>query len=349
MNRSARDEAMPLRGAIIGFGHIAANGHVPAYLARRDIRIVAVCDSSPGRKKLNDQLLRGSRFYSSAEDMLEREDVDFVDVSTPPALHAPFILRALETGRHVLCEKPLILDVSHLERILGAMEQSGCTVVTVHNWRYSPIMQKLTSLVRQGAVGKIEYMEYEVIRTQPSVAVDGDGTKNWRLDPSMAGGGILVDHGWHAFYLVNEWARSIPVQVECKLENRKFDTISVEDTAEVIFDYSDLRARLFFTWAGKKRSNFILIRGDGGEIRVLDDTIIIQNNRGTEKIEYPEGLSAGSHHPEWYGLVLEELLAEMKNKSLMGRNFAEAANCFNLLDHCKKSSSLSMPVDVKHW
>lgn len=92
-----------------------------------------------------------------------------------------------------------------------------------------------------------------------------------------------------------------------------------------------------------------MIRGDGGEIRVLDDTIIIQNNRGTEKIEYAEGLSAGSHHPEWYGLVLEELLAEMKNKSLMGRNFTEAANCFNLLDHCKKSSSLSMPVDVKHW
>ena len=340
---------MPVKGAIIGFGHIAANGHVPAYLANPDIRIQAVCDSHPERKEVNDRLLKDSRFYLSADELLEREDIDFVDVSTPPSLHAPFILKALSAGRHVLCEKPLILDSGDLLDIYRMMEKSGKTVVTVHNWRYSPILQEVSHLLRRGTIGRIRRIEYLVTRTRPSVAVGEDASCNWRLDPSVAGGGILVDHGWHAFYLVNEWAGSSPRRVECRLENRKFQDIQVEDTAEVFFRYRDGEARLFFTWAGKERNNTVSIRGDRGRIDVMDDTIRMENGTGTREITFSEGLSAGSHHPDWYGAVIREFLAEMTDTRLSGRNFHEAACCFNLLRHCLKSSSRGTEVEVRDW
>ncbi len=340
---------MPVKGAIIGFGHIAANGHVPAYRADSRVDIKAVCDSHPDRKALKDRLLPGSRFYCSADKLLHKEDIDFVDVSTPPAAHGTYILQALASGRHVLCEKPLVLDTEDLLKIWKMMEEEARTVVTVHNWRYSPILQKVRDLVQEGVAGKIQNMEYRVIRTQPSVAVEGETSENWRLNPAVAGGGILVDHGWHAFYLVNEWADKTPQRVKCRLENRKFNDIQVEDTADVLFEYEDIKARLFFTWAGQERSNSILIQGTLGEIRVMDDTILVENETGSSRISFAEGLSAGSHHADWYGAVLDEFIVEMKDPQAAGRNFHEAACCFNLLEHCKRSSSSGGAIGVTDW
>ncbi len=341
---------MPIKGAIIGFGHIAANGHVPAYRANPNITIQAVCDNQEERRSINNKLLPGSRFYSSAQELFEREDIDFVDVSTPPAAHAPFILKALASGRHVLCEKPLVLSAKDLTAISKTMKNSAKTVVTVHNWRYSPILQKVSSLIKGGQIGQIIQITYEVIRTQPSVAVQDDACGNWRLDPDIAGGGILVDHGWHAFYLVNEWACSMPESVECTLEKRKFKDIKVEDTADVRLCYPKrLEARLFFTWAGEERSNRIEIEGSRGSIKVLDDRILIEEEGGPSEITFSQGLSAGSHHPDWYGAVIEEFLEEMNNPRISGRNFQEAASCFNILDHCRKSNKAGGTVKIEDW
>ncbi len=340
---------MPARGAIIGFGHIAANGHVPAYLANPAIRIEAVCDNHPERKAVNDILLKGARFYSSADELLATEDLDFVDVSTPPAAHAPFVLKALASGRHVLCEKPLILDLRDLVSISRMMKESGKTVVTVHNWRYSPILLEVGNLLKQDIIGEVRSIEYRVIRTRPSAAVGEGASENWRLDPSMAGGGILVDHGWHAFYLVNEWACGNPKRLECRLEKRKFTDIQVEDTAEVLLEYEKLMARLFFTWAGAERNNTISITGKEGRIHVMDDAILVENDRGSRQIVFPEGLSAGSHHPDWYGEVVQEFLHEMNDPGTAGNNFQEAACCFNLLDHCRQSSISGSPVEIRDW
>ncbi len=342
-------ENMPIKGAIIGFGHIAAKGHVPAYLASSHIKIQAVCDCRPDRKRANEKLLRDSRFYSSADELLEREDIDFVDISTPPSLHAPFILKALEAGRHVLCEKPLILDDSDLLDIAKSMKESGRTVVTVHNWRYSPILQTVTSLLEKGEIGNVEEIEYRVLRTRPSVAVGEEASENWRLDPAVAGGGILVDHGWHAFYLVNQWAGSTPQKVTCRLENRKFQDIRVEDTADVLFEYDKAQARLFFTWAARQRNNSISITGSQGQIQVMDDTIRVEKGSSTREISFAEGLSHGSHHPDWYGAVIREFLAEIKNPAACGKNFLEAACCFNLLKHCKESSAAGTALRIKDW
>ncbi len=339
---------MELKGAIIGFGHIAANGHVPAYKSCKNIRICAVCDKCTDRIKVHRRLLEGSRFYTSVDDLFEKEDLDFVDVATPPGLHAPFIIDALNKGKHVLCEKPLVLTSADLIKIRQVMETKGCCVVTVHNWRYSVIMQEISQVVESKALGNIEEIEYVVTRVQPSIAVGGNGNGgNWRLDPQVAGGGILVDHGWHAFYLVNQWMGQEPVSVECRLENRKFKDMAVEDTAEVFLYYpSGAKARLFFTWAGDKRDNFISIRGDLATLSCPDDKVVVQGNGSSFSKRFKEGLSKGSHHPEWYGGVVDEFLKEIQDPHLFGRNFKEAEACLNILEHCKESDRGKRRVDI---
>src|ERR1700681_4811633 len=94
----------PLRGAVVGFGFILSKGHIPAYLQRvtqqKDVEIVAVADVSEARRAVAAQVLPQARIYTDYEILLEQEaeNLDFIDIATPPAFHAEIALAALERG-----------------------------------------------------------------------------------------------------------------------------------------------------------------------------------------------------------------------------------------------------------
>ena len=327
---------MTLRGAIIGFGNIAVNGHLPAYRNHPHIEIPAVVDALPATAELCRNVLPRSAFYSDADALLENEDVDFVDIATPPGTHAGLICQALQHGTHVLCEKPLVLTAGDMQTVAGLAEKTCKTVFTVHNWRYAPLFRKISELVEEKAIGDVRRISYEVIRSRPSVTVgEAEAGTNWRLNPDIAGGGILVDHGWHAFYMVNQWAGSTPRWVQCRLENRRYDRIPVEDTATVEIGYPGASARVFFTWAGSGRRNRVTIEGTQGTITADDDVIGLTRGGEKQRHAFPEALSQGSHHPDWYGFIMDEFVEEMRAGD--GRNLEEATWCFSLLDACKKA------------
>ena len=97
-----------VRGAIIGLGNVAVHGHLPGWLSRPDVEIVAVSDMRPARRAVGAERLPGARWFDSAESLLADARLDFVDICTPPSSHATLIRAALERGVHVLCEKPLV-------------------------------------------------------------------------------------------------------------------------------------------------------------------------------------------------------------------------------------------------
>ena len=158
------------------------------------------------------------------------EDLDFIDICTPPHTHFKMVMEALERGWNVLCEKPLVLASSELDQIRELANERERLVFTVHNWKFAPICRKITELISSGELGEIHHCDWQVLRTGPSITTDA---RNWRLDPDKAGGGILVDHGWHAFYLVIDWMGADPSSVQASLENRRHLELAVEDTAVV--------------------------------------------------------------------------------------------------------------------
>src|SRR4051794_21339557 len=97
------------RGAIVGFGFIAEKGHAPAYATSDELEIVAVADICGARREAAARALPGARIYESHADLLvtEGRELDFVDITTPPYVHATIARAAMEAGLHVMCEKPL--------------------------------------------------------------------------------------------------------------------------------------------------------------------------------------------------------------------------------------------------
>ena len=145
-----------------------------------------------------------------------------------------------------------------------AAARQGRVLHTVHNWLEAPISRKVSEVVASGALGAIRHVDWQTLRTQPAVTVAVKGAENWRVDPAMAGGGILFDHGWHALYCVLRWAGKAPKAVGASLETRKFREWPLEDTATVDLDFRETGGRVFLTWAADERANRLVIEGSEG-------------------------------------------------------------------------------------
>ena len=96
-----------VRVAVVGGGHVSQIAHIPAYRSNKNVRLVAIVDEDQRKgERLKDQF--GFRkYYEDFTVMLEKEDIDAVDICSPNYLHAPMAIAALRSGRHVMCEKPL--------------------------------------------------------------------------------------------------------------------------------------------------------------------------------------------------------------------------------------------------
>ena len=181
-----------LKGAFIGFGNVAAKGHLPGWLARDDVRIVAATDAAASRRDVFLGACLDGRWHETVDDLLSGEKLDFVDICAPPGSHAPLIERALDAGLHVLSEKPLVTRIEDAERVAAAAARAGRVLHTVHNWLCAPICRKITALVDEGAVGPVRSVRWRTLRTQPAIAVSTEGAANWRVDAQQAGGGVSV-------------------------------------------------------------------------------------------------------------------------------------------------------------
>jgi predicted dehydrogenase len=323
-------------GAIIGFGNVAIHGHLPGWLARGDVRIAAASDVRDAQREECGRRLPGAHWYDGAEALLDREPLDFVDICTPPSSHAALIRAGLERGLHVLCEKPLVRSLDELEPLARLAQRSKRVLQVVHNWHHAPVVRLSGDLVRRGEIGRLTRIVWHTLRTQPALAGDGRGD-NWRLDPAVAGGGVLSDHGWHVCYLIHRWIGAWPVAVSARLETRRHTRWPVEDTATLSLTFPDAVAEVLLTWAADQRRNWAAIEGTAGRLELHDDTLVLVRG-GTERRWACGALSQGSHHPDWFGGVVDGFLDEVDGAAPSGANLVEAALCATV-EHVARESS----------
>jgi len=330
-------------GAIVGFGNVAANGHSPVWRERSDFRIVAVVDSDPRRRALAAAQLPGTRTYSTADELLRHERLDFVDIATPPAFHAPAIIAAAQAGVHVLCEKPITTSVHEYRAARDAIRRAGVVLHTVHNWKYSEAFRTVRQLLHAGTVGRLNGIAFHTARNGCASST----RENWRVQAAVAGGGILVDHGWHAFYLLLALANERPQRIRAALERRRYVDAEVEDTAVCTIDFPSLVAEIRLTWAAAERRTNWRFVGDDGQLIVDDDQVLMQSKSAQHSQRLTTALSAGSHHPEWFAGVVDSFRQEIDDPSVRGRNQAEAEWCLLMLNRAYASGARdSRPMDI---
>jgi predicted dehydrogenase len=322
-------------GAIIGFGNIAEHGHWPTYETESDVEIVAVVEPSPARQAAARANKADLRLYSTVQELFANEQIDFIDVCTPPASHADLALQALGRGIHVLCEKPLTLKQAEYEQLAAAQRSSGKTVFTVHNWKHAPIYQKAFEWLRAGRIGPVWHVELFVLRDShcKGAATDSssslDPAEDWRTNPNIAGGGVLVDHGWHAFYLLLNLVGAEPQSVLSKL--LRSDDQSLEEAAQTLVQFPGADAYIHLTWRAPMRKNSALIQGLEGTLLIDDDRLLLTTLAGgREEMRFASALSTGSYHADWFKSFWPSFVEELSSEERRGENFYEAGWCLAL-------------------
>lgn len=245
--------------------------------------------------------------------------LDALIVATPPLYHADAVLAGLKADLHILCEKPLTLDPSAFEHIRSESIARGRAVYSVNNWAYSPQWSRLLELASSGRLGAIRHAEIRVLRTKPSVsALPGD----WRKDPAVSGGGILVDHGWHNLYLMRRLLGPGAKLVGAVLSPAN----AVDEAATVLLSAAAATGTMHLSWKAGERSNSAFVAGERGTAELRDDLLVIKADGNEETIRFPEKLSAGSAHPEWLAAMWPAFEAECSGRG-RGDNLAESSFC----------------------
>jgi predicted dehydrogenase len=268
--------------------------------------------------------LPGIPTFASITELAAAIEIDFVDICTPPALHGEPILDAIAHGWNVLCEKPLLLDLVELEKVRILARETQRAVVPVHNWRYAPIIRRASELLRSDTIGSLREIEINTLRIEDCAAVD-PAHPNWRRNPDMAGGGVLMDHGWHAIYLARHWFGEDPTEVQATLHRTTPNGIEDEATLNLLFPNGG--ATLFLTWRAGLRRNTMRLRGERGEIAIEDDTL----KTGNEEIRFENALSAGSHHADWFAALLPDVIKSFRAPERARESFDEAALCLSVI------------------
>src|SRR3972149_1949395 len=147
---------MGLRFGLIGCGEI---GRLRAAALTRtgSARLVAVNDLDRGRAAAVASR-HGGAVDHDWRALLHREEVDAVIVSTPPFLHAEMCIEALQSGKHVLCEKPLARTPDECRRMVDVAEQSGRLLATGFNYRFFPSFQKAREILDSGLIGELDHL-----------------------------------------------------------------------------------------------------------------------------------------------------------------------------------------------
>lgn len=144
-----------LRVGIVGCGAVTQRAHIPALRKLKGAQIVAVCDA---REDLSESVAKRfniHRHFADLAEMLKKEELDLLDICTPPRIHATLAIQAMETGCHVLVEKPMAMSCEEADMMIRASEENQVKLCVVHNQLFQPAMMKAISMVREGFVGDV--------------------------------------------------------------------------------------------------------------------------------------------------------------------------------------------------
>jgi predicted dehydrogenase len=337
-----------LKGAIVGFGFISGKGHFPAYQRREDVEIVAFADLCPARLDAARALAPKARFYPTWQELLEKEQLDFLDISTPPNVHAEIALAALARGVHVLCEKPLTTSLAQALALVEGARKHRRVVFPAHNYKHAPVVKFAQEVIASGRIGTVRAVTLETFRTTHAKGV-AEWNTDWRRDKKLSGGGIAMDHGSHSFYLTFAWLASLPTHVTAKTLtlDKQWDT---EDNLNCVLTFPEGFAHTFLTWTAGVRKVIYSLQGTKGALVIADDGWELTAGGKTERgIIESDWMDAS--HTRWFNSLFDQFKAAIGKGDFVNGELREAVGCVQIIETCYRSNAegcreLPLSLDV---
>lgn len=226
-----------LRAGVIGLGY--GRAHIAGCRAA-GVEVAAVCQRDRAQAELVARKYGVPKVFDRWEELVADPQLDLVVIATPPHLHHPIVLSALGSGKHVLCEKPLAMNLQEAREMVEEAARAKRVAVTGFNWRFTAGMQALVGLTAEGALGRVFHVTATWFGSR--YAAD-DVPRTWRLDRSVAGTGVLGDMGVHLVDLIR-WRVGEFVRVAAQAATAYPDRVTLRGTPQDVEDSVTVVAEL---------------------------------------------------------------------------------------------------------
>src|SRR5262252_1109739 len=187
------------RIGIVGLGS-AGRTHLAA-LKSVGVEHIYAADRNP-RNRVWAAQEHGVTCYADYNELLKSQALDGLIVATPPRSHAELVDEAVRSQVHVLCEKPMAVDMRDCDRIVSAASRSSKITTVGFCHRFEPAVRRLHELIQDGQLGELALFRCTFAHDLE------EGVRAWLFDPATSGGGVLADSGPHAIdlfrYLIGE-------------------------------------------------------------------------------------------------------------------------------------------------
>ena len=268
-----------INAGIIGCGKIAQTRHIPEYLANPRCKIAGYYDFNTQRaRELAERF--GGCAYGSLEELLANDEINAVSVCTSNDTHADIAVKALEAGKHVLCEKPMATNLADCERMQAAAEKSGRQLMIGMNQRLAGAHIKAKQLIDAGEIGRIITFKTFFGHSGPETWSIDPGTDSWFFDKRKAAMGALADLGVHKTDLIQFLTGKRITEVTARLAtiDKRYangELIGVDDNAFCIYRLEDgATGTMCASWTHYgAEDNSTVICGAKGVMRIYDDPV----------------------------------------------------------------------------
>jgi predicted dehydrogenase len=165
---------------LIGAGTIAVSAHLPAIGRLHGlVELVAVADVRPAVAEAAATRFGAAAAYGDYRQLLERDDLDLVDICTPEFLHAEQTIAAAAAGKHVLCEKPMAATVAEADAMLDACRRAGVRLMIAHSRRFTPRYQRIRAAIDRGEIGAVRFVRENERRPRAMYEALAEPTDYW--------------------------------------------------------------------------------------------------------------------------------------------------------------------------
>jgi predicted dehydrogenase len=204
-----------VKWGVMGNATIARKCVIPAICKSHNGKMYALATRSPAQAAQIAADHHINLVYDNYEALLADPEVDLVYIPLPNHLHHPWTIKALEAGKHVLCEKPLACNAKEAMEMAAAAESSGRLLMEAFMYRFHPRSQRIKQLVAEGAIGAPRLVRSAFCFRMRQA--DWNDQQNARLKPEM-GGGALLDVGCYSVSAARWFLEAEPTQVQAQAD-----------------------------------------------------------------------------------------------------------------------------------
>jgi len=300
-------EGSVIRWGLIGCGDIAAKRVAAALGQGRGSALVAVARARAELAAGFAERHGAKRWHADWRDLVRDDEVDAVYVATPVWLHPEQAVAAAESGKHVLCEKPMALDVAGCERMLAAARGHGVRLGVAYYRHHYPVVARLRELLTSGQLGDVVLAQVQAFEP---FDVPPDHPRAWFLRRGEAGGGPMADFGCHRIEVLLDLLGPL-AEAHGLPDNVRFRERDVEDTCVAHLRFrSGSVAVLSVTHAAHERRDTLEVFGTLGSAHV---SVL---NQGDLRVVTSDGVREERHppHPNLHQPLVEDFVAAVHER-----------------------------------